>query len=257
MVDYKSASYMMAGTACMVVILNNVLWHLGSEGHSLLPGFGFAAGLATPVLCTWLGIILKHWRGIEKLRLIILLSIIGLALLCAISTQTYYFTPNKCLMECLAMTIMGYIIPENHLKALTNKGMITSRVLLCVSSLLIYTCIAVARNRIFLFLSVWEYADMTDLTLSLLQIAETVSAFAAVYFITAVSFSSTGIALGSLKWVRVLLGIFCILTFVRVVVNACISSGLRTFFIVQVIANPVFICLIVWVSKRLKKGAVV
>lgn len=255
MVDYKSASYTMAGTACMVVILNLVLYHLGNEGHSLLPGFSFTAGLATPVLCTWLGIMLKYWKGDEMHWLIVLLSIIGLTIICFLATDANFFSPNKNLMECLAMVIMGYIIPEKHLEALSKKEMRIPSILLCVSSLLIYTCIAVARNRIYLIPSVMEYADMKDLALSLLLIGETVTAYVAVYSIIAAAFSSAGIAFGNTKWVRASLGVFCILAFIRAVVNACISSGLHTVFIVQVISNPVFIYLIIWVSKRLKKGA--
>ena len=253
MVDYKSASYTMAGMACMVVILNLVFCHLGSEGHSLLPGFSFIAGLATPVLCTWLGIIIKHWKGNEMHLLIVTLSIIGLAIICFLATDANFFSPNKYLMECLAMTIMGYIIHEKHLEALSKKVMRIPSILLCVSSLLIYTCIAVARNRIYLLPSVLEYADMKNLALSLLLIGETVTAFMAVYFITAVSFSSAGIALGNTKWVRVSLGVFCILAFIWAVVNVCINRGLQTVYIVQVISNPVFIYICVF--KRLKKGA--
>ena len=257
MVDYKSASYTMAGTACTVVIINLVLSHLGSEGHSLLPGFSFAAGLATPVLCTWLGIIIKHWKGLYKPWLIIPLSIIALALICVIATEANFFSPKKYMMECLAMMIMGYIIPEKHLEALSKKEMRIPSILLCMSSLLIYTCISVARNRIFLLHPVLEYADMKELALSLLLIGETVTAFVAVYLIIAVSFSSAGLAFGSTKWVRVSLGVFCIFAFIRAVVNACIGSVGHTVFLVQVISNPVFIYLVLWLSKHLKKGAVV
>lgn len=257
MLDYKSASYTMAGTACAVTIINLALSHLGSEGHSLLPGFSFTAGLATPMLCAWLGIILKYWTGNDKLWIIAPLSIICMVLIFAIATEANFFSSNKYLMESLAMAIMGYIIPEKHLEALSKKEMRIPSIILCVSSLLIYTCIAVARNRIYLLPSVMEYADMQDLALSLLLIGETVTAFVAVYTIIAAAFSSAGIAFGNTKLVRASLGVFCILAFIRAVVNVCISSGLHTVFIVQVISNPVFIFLIIWVSKRLKKGAIV
>jgi len=250
MFNYKSASYTMAGTACLVIILNTLFWHFGSEGHSLVPGFSFAAGLATPVLCAWLGISIKQWKGADSLWVIIPLGIIGLALLCAVAADPDFFTFDKSVRECLAMIILGYIIPEKLLETFSEKEMLVPSILLCMASILIYTCIALVRTRMALYPIVDGYADMKELSLTLLQISEAVSAFVAVFFVIAVSFSQAGIAIGSLKWMRVILAVLCVLVFIRSVVDICP----RLYFIIRIIANPVFIYIIVWISRHLKKS---
>ncbi len=250
MANYKSASYTMAGTVCLVIILNSLFWHFGSGGHSLVPGFSFAAGLATPVLCAWLGITIKQWKGKENLWVIIPLDIIGLALLCTIATDPNFFTYDKCARECLAMIILGYIIPEKLLETFSEKEMLVPSIILCTASILIYTCITVVRTRMAIYPIVDGYADMKELSFTLLQISESVSAFVAVYFVIAVSFSSFGITVGSLKWVRIILAVLCVLVFIRTVVD--ISP--RLYFIIRIIVNPVFVYIIVWTSRHLKKS---
>lgn len=250
MENYKSASYTMAGTACVVVILNILFWRFGSDGHSLVPGFRFAARLATPVLCAWLGITIKQWKGTESLWVIVPLAIVGLALLCAVAADPSFFSFDKCVRECLAMIILGYIIPKKHLETFSKKELLIPSILLCAGAILIYACIVAVRTRVFVYPTIDGYADMKDLFLSLLQIGEAIAAIVSVYFVIAVSFSSLGITLGNLKWVRVILAIFCVLVFVRSV----IGSGHSIYSIIRIIANPVFVYIIVWVSRHLKKS---
>lgn len=55
-IDYKSASLIVYGAVCAVLMVNNIAgWRLDFSGHSELPGFWAMSNLCSPILVLLVG----------------------------------------------------------------------------------------------------------------------------------------------------------------------------------------------------------
>ena len=258
-VNYKSSSFTMAGAACIASLLSHVFWELGDGAHALAPGFMYTAGLAVPVLSAWLGILLRKWIHQTQLWVVIPLAVLAGFMLykCASSPDFYTFTNRG--RVCLAMLIMGYLIPESLLESFGAKGHWIPSILVFLAAALCYTCVEVVETRIPFIGSAEEYAPLPKaearaLATSLLQIAETAVLSISVFAAIAVSFSSVGLAVGNNRWVRLFLYVVFVLSFIKT-----LCFVLPVYWIVHgyctlcLISSPVFIYLVVVTRRSIRK----
>ena len=261
MINYKNTSFVMAGFACLVFLLNMFFWSQGEGYHSLVPGFSFTAALAFPVMSAWLGIIIRRWKSTSRLWILIPLGLFALAELVLSVTRPDLFSQENRIRQSVAMIIMGYLIPESQQEAFTRKGQWLPSLLVLIGAALCYTCVMVAEPRVSINsftggrLSPEEAATTQNLVFSLLKIAETASLAIAVYFAAAVSFSSLGRAIGEISWVRPILGTCCVLVFFWTAGTflSSISYRFRGDFLIRTMSNPVFVYLVIVISRTIRK----
>lgn len=157
---------------------------------------------------------------------------------------------------CLAMLIMGYLIPECILESFGGKEHWLPSVLLFLAAALCYTCIEIIETKVPYIGPSDEsplpqaQAEAEELVRVLLQIAETVALCLSVYAATAVSFSSVGVAVGSNRWGQRFLYVIFILYFFKTLRFVLPSLWLvRGYGFLCLVSSPVVVYLAVVIRR--------
>lgn len=251
--NYRNASFTLAGIVCLVYLLNILFWQLGTDGRSLVPGFSAMSGLVAPVLAAWLGTLIRKWAGCPKLWLSILLGVVALFLFGRYITNPDIFTYTNYGRICAAMTIMGYLIPRQQLETYTELGRIIPYILIFLASVLCFTCIEITDGRLFNFSFPSENADMHELIRLLLQMAEGTSMAITTYVAVILSYSSIGQVLSSKPWVRIVFGIICFIASVRMLGMAFTLGFPSIYSFIRIATCPLCVYLVVLVFRGYKK----
>lgn len=253
MTYYKNASYTLSGFSCLVLFLNSLFWRMGDTGHSLVPGFSYAAGLAYPILSAWVGILLRAKFNTSKwwIRGIVLCSALVLVFFYRQTMENWSWEYESLL--CLSLVLFGYLNPSKELEKMSdNQGW--NDLVLAVISIFCYTAIAVVRQRILWGQVIPEHTDMEKLLECLLGNTEPLLAFVAVYFVIHFSFSKIGLAIGSQSWARGILWIPCVFVFIWVFVNTIVQYHYTRFYsLIMILVQPLFVYLVIVAARSIKK----
>lgn len=258
--NYKNASFTLAGIACSVYLLNILFWQLGLDGRSLVPGFSAMSCLVAPVLAAWLGTLIRKWTGCPRLWVSILLGAVGLFFFIKYVTIPDLYTFVNYGSICSAMIIVGYLIPEKQLETSAGQGGIIPAILVFLASVLCFTCIEVVDGRLFNYPFPAENADMHKLIRLLLQMAEGTSIAIATYFAVILSYSPMGQTISEKRWVRIVFSVICTLASVRII-GMAFSIGFPSIYsFIRIVSCPLCIYLAVlgyrWFRKRSPKSVV-
>lgn len=258
--NYKNASFTLAGIACFVYLLNILFWQLGQNGRSLVPGFSAMSCLVAPVLAAWLGTLIRKWTGSPRLWVSILLRAMGLFFFIKYVTIPDLYTFVNYGSICSAMIIVGYLIPEKQLETSAGQGGIIPAILVFLASVLCFTCIEVVDGRLFNYPFPAENADMHKLIRLLLQMAEGTSIAIATYFAVILSYSPMGQTISEKRWVRIVFSVICTLASVRII-GMAFSIGFPSIYsFIRIVSCPLCIYLAVlgyrWFRKRSPKSVV-
>ena len=258
--NYKNASFTLAGIACFVYLLNILFWQLGHNGRSLVPGFSAMSCLVAPVLAAWLGTLIRKWTGCPRLWVSIPLGAVGLFFFIKYVTSPDVYTFVNYGSICSAMIIMGYLIPEKQLETSAGQGRVIPAILIVLASVLCFTCIDVVDGRLFNYPFPAENADMHELIRLLLQIAEGTSMVIATYFAVILSYSPMGQSISEKRWVRIVFGVICSLASVRIIGMAFSIVFPSIYSFIRIVSCPLCIYLVVlgyrWFRKRSPKSVV-
>ena len=251
--NYRNASFTLAGIACFVYLINILFWQLGPNGRSLVPGFSAMSCLVAPVLAAWLGTLIRKWTGCPRLWVSILLGALGLFFFIKYATSPDVYKFVNYGFICSAMIIMGYLIPEKQLETSAGQGRIIPSILILVGSILCFTCIEVTDGRLFNYPFPAENADMHELVRLLLQMAEGTSMAIATYFAVILSYSPMGQAISEKRWVRIVFGVICTLASVRII-GMAFSIGFPSIYsFIRIVSCPLCIYLVVLGYRGFRK----
>ena len=243
----------MTGFTCLLFLLARMLYNWVGDDSYLVKGIGYAAGLYMPVLSAWLGIIVRRWKGTSALWITIPLALVACYLVVRHATYPDVFTFVNRERICIAMLIMGYLIPESTLKAFSSnlwvvilgtlrvspfsgKGRWVTSVLLLAGSVICYVVLTAIEPRVF-------FLEDGKTLVPYLQVAETAALVMAVYAAIAVSFSDISISVGCLRWVRDCMIGICIIMYAVTIADVAIFGSLKLYVLLRIVANPVFVYL--------------
>jgi hypothetical protein len=244
---YTCASFLLGGGACTLFLVNYLLFHGAPFAEPLIPGFGFLAGLAMPVLCFWVGMLLRGKR--PSVRRWIQGLVAAFALFC----MCMYVSPSRVCpgwwsFLYVAVIGVGFLFPPHSLaRAKKNPGW--EYLLLFAVSAFSYTAISVSLDRVRIP-AAWSvgFEDMSRLLERLLIITEPLLILLSAYFAGLFSFSRAGQWLGSRKWFRwvvVAPCLFGVIVAVRNLVNGCYYCDILIVRLIQILIQPVTVWLVV------------
>ena len=252
---YKSASYVMAGCSCLVMVLSMLFFRLGEGNKSILPGFAFIAGLGYFVLSAWVGILCRRLdHGKWWVHAILLVIAIVCVYFYRHSIDNWWW--NYARLLCLAMAVFGYLIPPGYLEEKSSKSGWNELILASMAAFC-YAVISIAKHRLLRNdVMTPRYADMQNLIEILMVNAEPLMAIIAVYFVIGFSFSRTALTLGSRPWVHGILWIPCIILFVKAVGDMFeIPWHYPWFSFVKILVQPCFVYLVIVAVRAIGKAS--
>lgn len=195
---YANASVVVAAGVCLVMAADYIIGLVSGAGNpSIFPGFSVMAGLCCPILCFWIGLLVRRWLRNPKWW--VQLIVLGVAVM----SLYYYrhFAENTRYLPALylALVCLGYLIPPKALLSSTrNKGWI-SLAMVAVSAFC-YTAMTTVRNRLLLGPMIPSHPDMEGMMETVLVNAEPLMVIVVIYFVTQFAFSSIAQDLGRKKW---------------------------------------------------------
>ena len=250
---YTNASVIIGGTVCSLMMANSILGRMSDWNEpSVFPGFRMMCGLCFPILCFWVGLLLRTWIKDPKWWLQTLL--VGVAIFCLY--RYGHFTENWGYSDVLyvSMAVTGFLIPpKTILSASQNKGWI-SLVLIALCAFC-YTALTTVKNRLLWGPLIPEHPDMEWMMEQIMVSAEPLMAMITIYFVAQFSFSKVAQKLGSQPWFRGIVAVPCIYTFL-----GCFSRlftmrmfGLAYSPFMRFIVHPITIYLIVFCSRLIRE----
>ena len=197
---YTNATITIYGAVCAVLVANHIINQLSPWGHpSLVPGFNVMAGLCYPILCLWLGLLIRAWHKDPKWWIQLIVGAISLYFLYRYRHFAEIFWNRSYLY--ITMIGIGYLIPPKVLiSSAENKGWI-SLVMIALSAFC-YTALTVVKNRLLWGPIIPGHPDMELMMETVLVNAEPLMVIIFAFFVVQFSFSQISTTIGRNKWIR-------------------------------------------------------
>ena len=251
--QYVSASFLMGGAACAILLTSTILNRIGGTGTPVIPGFSYLAGLSWCLLFFWVGIILRgRW---PKTR-----TWIQVLLFCAVIFLIYryrhiaWITWETIPYIYLACIGLGFLSPPALLlHNRRQKGWMDF--ILTMISIFCYVSVAVARDRVSHDVFLLENEDMHHLLQWLLSNVEPLLLIVSLYFISSFSFSKAGLWIGKQRWFRLLSGVVCAIVFI-LCLGGLVSFGLWGYglvFLMRFMVLPGTVYLVYVIVRSIKR----
>lgn len=195
--DFKNASVVLTGGVGLLMIVGGLIRQAAPfEEMSPVPGLSFLMGLGWPVLCIWVGMLLRQW--FRSPRWWVQALVAGAAVFCLYEARhslTWWDTDPYQYMMCIGV---GYLVPNGLVAAASGrKGW--EYLMLLLAAAFCYTAVSVVSGR--LQWHPWafgpEHEDIKRLAQWLLLNCEPLLVLQAGYFAVMFSFSRSGQWLGS------------------------------------------------------------
>lgn len=248
---FKNASFVLAGIAFLLMIAA----HFCNSPYGALPikGFRYVAGWAIPLLCLWVGMLLRF--KVRKPKWWILT-------IAAVAMVVCYFFSFRARMipdwlsiryQWWGLILLGFLLPWDYMFEHRDKDGIKSFVLLLISALA-YSTLDFIYDRMTIVALPAPTEDLGALIGSVTGYMLPFVTLLPLYFATEFSFSKAGQWIGSQKWVRWIVGIVSVVFFVSFLVDC--TRLHRPFFmwhLTQLLMQPFTIFLIVIICRILRK----
>lgn len=205
----------MAGGACLLLIAGQ---NFNPYGPLPIKGFQFIANLAMPMLCFWVGMLIRHKVGKPKQWVIAIAGALMVASYCYSIYALSHFSSVNIFYQWWGIMLLGFILPWEYLYQHRDQEGIKSGIILLISALAFSTLDLVNERMTVVTLP----APVDDLGTLLSSVTLYVLPFAAiipVYFAAEFSFSKAGQWLGEKKWFRWIIGIAAAYTFLKIIVD--------------------------------------
>ena len=258
MENYKNASVIMTGLACLLMI-SDLIVRIVTNDFMLEPRVWYVLGpiksLATPILFAWIGVLLRSRYPYPKqwVKWILLAIIPGLYFMWTILHKNgiyCYGDGERCIW--LYSAILGYMIPVEQLKrSATNDGWL--ELVLFLASAFCYCGITRVENHF----SVVNFQMLTgEWTRLFCRMMRFVPLAMSLYFLIGFSFTRVGQAIGSKKAVGRSAQVIACISFL--VVLFWTYTWFRSFFTLyktyRLLSQPVMVYLICLLWRVVRHG---
>lgn len=216
--SFKNASVVLTGGTCMVILVNLLVSHASNYDQPLVPGWPNLSGLGIPMLSFWLGLLLRRK---SRPRPWLLTAVILSVLLCLYGyLHELDFRWKSLTFLYLAAAGAGYLAPPRLASDAGKTDGWVFLVLLLLSAFC-FTAMAVVLGRLRWILGSYlpEHQEMVRLMTALVQSAEPFIMVIFLYFSLMFSFSRTGQWLGRRAWLRGIVSVPILVTFIASVAN--------------------------------------
>lgn len=241
---YVNASVLLAGGACLAMVINHLV-NVASLYESVLPGWSFLCGLCTPVLCLWVGLLLRiRFRNPRWWVRVLVLLVVLFFLYRFRHFLNYWFWWKSNPNLYLAMLGIGYLVPQEMLEdAGKRKGW--EYLVLLLLSVFCYAAVAVVNSRLHYMTQMPELQEMELLMERLTNDVEPLLVLLTGYFAVMFSFSRLGQLIGGKAWFRGLVIVPAVYTFLATLGNLAIHSWRWDYYLIPLLVNPVTVYMVV------------
>ena len=242
----------MAGSTCIVLVLNHLAYAFTDYTSSLMPGWGYLSTLCYPILYLWVGLLLRCRFNAPR-------PLVRYAILAVTLTLFYRYAMvpqgNGWLLRYTYLNVVftgiGYLVPPGMIEeAGRRKGW--DYLLMLLVSAVCYTSISVVTARLRIGEMTLDFKDMEPLVRSLSFNAEYLVLILTLYFVVMFSFSQVGQWIGGKKWFRIMVIVAAVLSFLVALSNVVLPPTLR-FGIARFIVQPVTVYLVYILIGAIKK----
>ena len=218
---FKSASFVMAGGACLIGLIGH---YLRIDGPLHVRGIQFLTSLVIPVLCFWVGMLIRYKVGKPKWWL--------LALAAVLAGVSFYFSRhtvnNLSWVEIrflwYFLILAGFLLPWEYLYERRDREGIKSFILLVITALL-YGVFELYWNRVSPYCMKPEHEDMATLLMVVTTNVIPLAVLLPVFFAAEFSLSNPAQWLGGQKWFRWIVGIAAVVNFIGALPGLRFSFG--------------------------------
>lgn len=248
--EYMNASVLMAGAACIAMAVNYVV-NAASMYESVLPGWSYMCGLCTPVLCTWVGLLLRYRFRNPRwwVQAIVIVAVLFLFYRYRHFLHIWFWWKSNPYLY-LAMMGTGYLVPPGLLdEAGRRKGW--EYLLLLLVSVFCYTAVSVVNSRLHYMATAPELHEMERLMEQLSNDTEPLIALLSAYFIVMFAFSETGQLIGGKDWFRGLSVVPAVFVFLALSGSLVRSYWRWGTYLLPLLVQPVTVYLAVMVWRRI------
>lgn len=255
---YANACVVIAGAVCTVLVVSHIVSRLSPwNGPSVLPGWRFLASLCYPILYGWIGILLRAWKPQAKWWIQVLVAVwSGMMLDLSLTTGGNWGDASA--LD-IAMVGFGFLIPPESIRvASRDKGWVP--LVMVLLSAFCYTAVDVARDRLVMYVTMPNYLDMESKLQNVLSIATPLMAMVTAWFAAQFSFSGMAQKMGSKQWLRWVVLVPCLITFVGATVNLVkMSSDYMVRYIyysprMAFFAQPVLVGAVAWCLRWIRNN---
>lgn len=250
----KSASFVLAGGACLLALLVQIF---SQDGIVTIRGIRLLNGLVTPALCFWLGMLIRWKVGKPKSWI---LYIAGVLMCVSYYYGSYAITRNgiSIFYHWWGLILLGFILPWDYLYDRRDPEGIKSGIVLLLSAL-VFCTIDLVNERMRIVAMPTPLDDLGALlataTLNVLPFVTIL----VVYFAAEFSFSKAGQWLGSRKWFRIICWIAAAILFIHIAISLPgMHRDILAWRLTQFAVLPITVYLIIVicriVCKLRKKG---
>jgi len=246
----KSASFVLAGGACLLAILVQLF---SQDGIVTIRGIRLLNGLVTPVMCFWLGMLIR-WKVRKPNSWI--LGIAGALMFLSYFYGSYAIANYSWIdifYQWWGLILLGFILPWDYLYDRRDPEGIKSGIVLLLSALVFCTIDLVnERMRI-----VAMPTPLDDLGALLATVTLNVLPFVTilvVYFAAEFSFSKAGQWLGSRKWFRIICWIAAAILFIHIAISLPgMHRDILAWRLTQYAVLPITVYLIIVICRIIRK----
>lgn len=247
---YKDAFVLMAGSACTVMLLNDI----NRLFDYPIPGFRYLAWLAQLILFLWAGLLAGSRMNPRRWKT----GLFALATLACLYLARHYDYPSQARLPWLHLMMfgVGMLWPGSLLqRASEEKGW--DSLMLLLGTAFCFTAYSVVEDR-----SLWggmmpEHRDMQRLMQGLTRNAEPLMTLLAGYFAVRFSFSEWGRRLGASPWFRGFVLVPAVMAFIATLVGLFQRIGFGGYWqwlsLLLVTVQPVTIWMVFSVIRRVKR----
>ncbi len=248
--NFKNASFTLCGAACILPLVQLILWETSPTGVSHVPGLGYLAGLCWHIFFLWAGMLLRQFFPKPRWWFrVVVLALAAIFLFRYYSAQPY-LKPTYLYLDILGL---GYLVPQRMLDSMGEEHYWNNLVLLLIT---VFCCIAVSVSEARIGwgdVFGYQYRDMERLVEGLLGAAEPLMVFLVMYFAMSVSFSREALRLGGRKWFQAMATAAAVLLYSVIVGSGLPGRWHGCAVLLKFIVQPVSVCLLIILVRAVGK----
>lgn len=239
-----NASFVLAGAACILVFGN------------LLPirGYRFVASIATPLLCFWVGMLIRYKVGEPKRWVVAIATILMIASYGYSFYALSHFTSVSVFYQWWGIMLLGFILPWDYLYQYRDREGGKSGILL-LFSVLVCCVLKLVNDRMTDIALPSPVADLGAMLAYVTLFALPFATIIPVYFAAEFSLSKAGQWLGGQKWFRLVTVIAAACSFLQIIVNLMFVPGwdVQMWQLTRLFVQPFMIYLIIVICRIIRQ----